>query len=91
MLYHSSMRKLFLGFLFLSTQFGTLADACEEAQKIQLAMDSIASNIANIDTTRTPEGGPYQRKELLCQNEVCKIVEYSDVLVKYLPVHLGAF
>lgn len=25
-------------------------------------MDSIAENIANVDTTRTPEGGPYRRR-----------------------------
>lgn len=28
-------------------------------------MNSIASNIANINTTRTPEGGPYRRKDVV--------------------------
>lgn len=28
----------------------------------RLRLDLIASNIANVDTTRTPEGGPYRRK-----------------------------
>ncbi len=28
-------------------------------------MDVIASNIANSETTRTPEGGPYRRREVL--------------------------
>ena len=28
-------------------------------------MDAIASNLANIETTRTPEGGPYKRKDVL--------------------------
>ena len=28
-------------------------------------MDAIASNLANIETTRTPEGGPYRRKDVL--------------------------
>lgn len=28
----------------------------------RLRMDLIASNVANINTTRTPEGGPYRRK-----------------------------
>ena len=31
------------------------------AQRIR--MDTIASNLANIETTRTPEGGPYRRKQ----------------------------
>jgi flagellar basal-body rod protein FlgC len=28
-------------------------------------MDTIASNLANIETTRTPEGGPYKRKDVM--------------------------
>ena len=28
----------------------------------RLRMDTIANNIANIETTRTPEGGPFQRQ-----------------------------
>jgi len=28
-------------------------------------MNVIASNLANINTTRTPEGGPYRRKEVV--------------------------
>ncbi len=31
----------------------------------RLRMDLIASNLANVDTTRTPQGGPYRRKDLL--------------------------
>ena len=30
------------------------------AQRVRL--DVVSSNVANIDTTRTPEGGPYQRQ-----------------------------
>jgi len=29
----------------------------------RLRMDTIASNLANIETTRTPDGGPYKRKD----------------------------
>lgn len=28
-------------------------------------METVASNLANIETTRTPDGGPYRRKELV--------------------------
>ncbi|MBC7254022.1 MAG: flagellar basal body rod protein FlgC [Actinobacteria bacterium] len=31
----------------------------------RLWMDVIASNIANSETTRTPEGGPYRRREVI--------------------------
>jgi len=37
----------------------------------------ISENIANIDTTRTPEGGPYKRKEV-----IFKAVPFQDVLNK---------
>ena len=30
------------------------------AQRVR--MDTVSSNVANMDTTNTPEGGPYQRK-----------------------------
>ena len=31
----------------------------------QTRMDTIADNIANVNTTQTPEGGPYQREETI--------------------------
>jgi flagellar basal-body rod protein FlgC len=31
----------------------------------RLRMNTISSNIANINTTRTPEGGPYRRKDVI--------------------------
>lgn len=31
----------------------------------RLRMDVISSNIANIDTTRSPDGGPYKRREVV--------------------------
>jgi flagellar basal-body rod protein FlgC len=40
------------------------------AQKIRL--DIVAQNIANAQTTRTPEGGPYQRKIISFENELVK-------------------
>ena len=40
------------------------------AQKIRL--DIVAQNIANAQTTRTPEGGPYRRKVISFENELVK-------------------
>jgi flagellar basal-body rod protein FlgC len=31
----------------------------------RMRMNTISSNIANINTTRTPEGGPYRRKDVI--------------------------
>ncbi len=39
----------------------------------RIRMDSIASNIANVQTTKTEEGGPYRKKEV-----VFKTVDVSD-------------
>ncbi|MBF7096326.1 flagellar basal body rod protein FlgC [Alkalibacter mobilis] len=36
----------------------------------RLKLDTISSNIANVNTTRTEEGGPYQRKEVAFQEMV---------------------
>jgi flagellar basal-body rod protein FlgC len=49
----------------ISTTAGALT-----AQKIRL--DIVAQNIANAQTTRTPEGGPYKRKVISFQNELVK-------------------
>jgi len=31
----------------------------------RLRMDVVASNLANVNTTRTPEGGPYKKREVI--------------------------
>lgn len=36
----------------------------------RLKMDTISTNIANVNTTRTEEGGPYRRKEILFQENL---------------------
>lgn len=43
----------------------TVSATALEAQKVR--MNVIASNIANVNSTRTPEGGPYRRKDVLFQ------------------------
>ncbi|NLY45161.1 MAG: flagellar basal body rod protein FlgC [Tissierella sp.] len=36
----------------------------------RLKMDIISTNMANVNTTRTPEGGPYRRKEVLFEESL---------------------
>jgi len=70
-----------------------------EAQKIR--MNVIASNIANINSTRTPEGGAYKRKDVTFQSffftdnavgvDIPKIVEDGRPLkAVYDPSHPDA-
>ena len=34
----------------------------------RMRMNTISSNIANVNTTRTPEGGPYRRKDVIVES-----------------------
>ena len=48
------------------------------AQRIRMKL--IASNLANMHTTRTPEGGPYQRREPVFAAESPSGASFHDVL-----------
>lgn len=47
----------------------------------RLKMDVISTNIANINTTRTEDGGPYRRKEVLFEEMLLKEETSSGVRV----------
>lgn len=62
---------------------------CSDIQKYKLALEAHASNWANKNTTRTPEGGVYKVKSLDCKNH-CKIIETNSTYLKYEPSHPDA-
>lgn len=41
----------------------------------RLRMDVIASNVANVETTRTPDGGPYRRRQVVFRAEAGSAVD----------------
>jgi flagellar basal-body rod protein FlgC len=47
-------------------------------------MNTISSNIANINTTRTPEGGPYRRKDVVFES-MPDVKDFGTVLGAYDP------
>lgn len=47
----------------------------------RLRMDTIASNIANSQSTRTPQGGPYRRKEVIFASILTRKKEAMGVKV----------
>lgn len=49
-------------------------------------MDTIASNLANIETTRTPEGGPYKRKDVIFA--ALPLNEFATALESALADHV---
>lgn len=46
----------------------------------RLRMDVIASNIANANTTRTPEGGPFERQQVIFASAGDKGVKVTAIL-----------
>jgi hypothetical protein len=54
-----------------------------------MKMDAHASNFKNVETTRTPEGGAYKYKKVMCQ-KTCRVVETESIIKKYLPNHPDA-
>lgn len=45
----------------------------------RLWMDTVAQNLANVQTTRTPDGGPYIRRVPVFQQILDEIGEYGEV------------
>ncbi|MDR7869604.1 MAG: flagellar basal body rod protein FlgC [Tissierellaceae bacterium] len=44
----------------------------------RLKMDIISTNVANVNTTRTEEGGPYRRKEVIFEESLLKAKSSID-------------
>lgn len=55
----------------------------------RLKLDIISSNIANVNTTRTPDGGPYLKKEVNFEESIKKQKSYltNKVINKSFGVH----
>lgn len=57
----------------------TLAISSSALQAQRLRMDVIAANLANAESTRTPEGGPYKRRDVLLES-MPSTDSFEDVL-----------
>lgn len=63
---------------------------CHLMKNKEMEMEVISTNIENINTTRTPEGGPYKAKKLVCTENMCAVLSYKNVISKLLPGHPDA-
>ncbi len=72
------------------TSFGKFN--CNDLRRAALKMAVHASNIANRETTRTPEGGAYQRQDLVCHvaGSFCSIEKSTQSRTVFLPGHPDA-
>ncbi|MES2964169.1 MAG: flagellar basal body rod C-terminal domain-containing protein [Bdellovibrionota bacterium] len=79
-------------FLLLTSTAQAREPSCQtQLNQLQMKMNVIASNIANLRTTRTPEGGPYLRKHLTCVDDYCSLItDLRDPLLSYEPDHPDA-
>ena len=49
--------------------FGLMEVSGSALQAERMRAEVVASNMANAETTRTPEGGPYRRQQVVFQSE----------------------
>ena len=52
------------------------------AQRMRL--NTISSNMANVNTTRTPEGGPYRRKDVVFES-MPEVKNFGEILSAHSP------
>ncbi|GBD03677.1 Flagellar basal-body rod protein FlgC [bacterium HR19] len=66
-----------------------ISSSALRAERIRL--NTIASNLANIHTTRTPEGGPYMRKEVIFKAKPVdeKFWTEKNIYLRPLVFHLS--
>lgn len=65
------------------TTFDISASALK-AHRIRL--NTISSNMANVETTSTPEGGPYKKKSVYFQTQAISFKEELDTSIKGVKV-----
>lgn len=63
--------------------FGSMNTTASGLTAQRLRMDVISQNIANVDTTRTPEGGPYRKKEVLFES-INSSSNFNNILQSYM-------
>lgn len=56
----------------------------------QRFMETIMANIANADTTKTPDGGPYQRQVAVANGSKTLVYQQQGFREEYLPGHPDA-
>lgn len=64
--------------------------SCIDLRKASQRLQVHANNIANANTTRTPQGGPYKAIELRCREMYCESVAHDDFKLVYDPSHPDA-
>lgn len=86
------MKFFLITFIFASLSYAgnQKQNPCEVAKIKMQQFELIEANIANVDTTRTAEGGPYRRQLLKCKNNVCAVATENKTTKVFMPEHADA-
>ena len=69
--------------------FGAIDASASGLTAERLRMDVISNNIANVNTTRTAEGGPYRRQMVVFQSRETDPLSFSQILSQQTEVGSG--
>ena len=69
--------------------FGAIDASASGLTAERLRMDVISNNIANVNTTRTTEGGPYRRQMVVFQSRENEQASFSIILAQKTEVGAG--
>lgn len=69
--------------------FGAIDASASGLTAERLRMDVISNNIANVNTTRTTEGGPYRRQMVVFQSRENEQASFSKILAQQTEVGAG--
>src|ERR1700678_3535945 len=69
--------------------FGVMDVSGSALKAERVRAEVVASNMANAETTRTPEGGPYQRHHVVFQAEGGGSGSFQDSLISHMNDGLG--
>lgn len=62
--------------------FATMKISASALKAQRIRMNAISSNLANIETTRTPDGGPYRKREVVFQSSQQGFAEALDTRMR---------
>lgn len=81
-----------LGVLVSISVFASSSKECQELKSEQIRLALVGSNLANANSTNTPEGGPYRPYIVKsCSNGGCDAKQDDRApMLKYLPGHPDA-
>ena len=62
--------------------FTTMKISASALKAQRVRMNAISSNLANIETTRTPDGGPYRKREVVFQSSQQGFADTRDTRLR---------